>query len=99
MRQIDKILIIMLSSLVVLDFTTTIIAVGYLGAVELNPMVSLGFTEFMIIKLIVTVLCMLILIHVNTVLKTPCLCILVIFYGVIIISNIDQLINTIYLLI
>jgi len=37
------------------------------------------------------------LIHVNTVIKTPCLCMVVIFYGVIILSNIDQLINDIYL--
>jgi len=97
MRQIDKVLIIMLSGLIVLDFATTIIAVEYFGAVELNPMVSLGFTEFMIIKVLVSVLCMLVLIHVNTVIKTPCLCMVVIFYGVIILSNIDQLINDIYL--
>ena len=95
MREIDKVLIIVLSSLIVLDFATTIIAVGYLGATELNPVVSLGFTEFMIIKLLITVLCVIGLIYVNSVIKTSCLCIVVLFYVTIVVSNIYQLINEI----
>ena len=93
MKQIDKILIIVLSSLIILDFTTTIIAVGYLGAIELNPVVSLGFMEFMTIKVLITILSVLVLIYVDSVIKTPCLCIMVIFYGTIIISNVYQLIS------
>ena len=93
MKQIDKILIIVLSSLIILDFATTIVAVGYLGAIELNPVVSLGFMEFMIIKVLITVLSILVLIYINSTIKTDCLVVMVIFYGTIIISNVYQLIS------
>ena len=94
MTQINKYLLGALISLIVLDFGTTIVAVGYLGACEINPLVNIGFGGFMILKLILSALCVIGISKVpDSMIKTGCLSVIVLFYGAIIVSNLSQLIS------
>jgi len=86
----NKRTVISLIILITLDFITTLIAVGYCGATEINPIVNIGFTEFMTVKLIISVCAISILSTTevpNEWIYSPVL----IYYGVVVSLNLYQL--------
>ena len=82
--------VISLVILITLDFITTLIAVGYCGATEINPIVNIGFSEFMTLKLIISICAITILSNTevpNEWIYSPIL----IYYGIVVLCNLYQL--------
>lgn len=93
MNQIIRHLLTGLIVLIIVDFITTITAVGYMGAIELNPVYNLGLIQFMVIKLVLSIICIGVAMKIETIAKIPCLGVLLIFYLVIVLNNLYGMIN------
>lgn len=93
MNQTIKHLLTGLIILIIVDFISTIVAVGYMGATELNPVYNLGLIQFMVIKLVLSIVCIGVAIKIETIAKVPCLGVLLMFYLVIVLNNLYGMVN------
>ena len=87
---------IILIALILFDIIITIFGVKYLGAVELNPLCN-NFDIFMMVKVIVSSIVLFIFYRMQDDRNMKIgMSILIIFYGVVGISNMWQVVNYIY---